>query len=34
MDKSCEEEVVKEPRGVLRRTSLIVPCLCDGKSPA
>lgn len=34
MDKSSEEEVVKEPRGVLRSISLIAPCLCDGNSPA
>lgn len=32
MDTSSEEVVVKESRGVLRSTSLIVPGLCDGNS--
>lgn len=34
MDKFCEKDVENKLRGILRSSSLIAPCLCDGNSLA
>lgn len=34
MDKSSEKDVENKLRGILRSSSLIAPCLCDGNSLA
>lgn len=34
MDKSSEKDIENKLRGILRSSSLIAPCLCDGNSLA